>query len=241
MKNHSNCGCKEQECSCNNNSACDINKVEGIGEIHTKALIEMSILPGFPVVTREQLYATAVRVTNNSLRASGVISLPPSFTKVNADADNILNNLDTVLNDLLKNGEISYSSWKILDEIIKLIQQAKNPSILNMRLQAIEASVKVNNELSNTEKVMIIGASRIASASDIFWTGVLNDGTNPAWKTVLDGNGFTNANKFKINWADLLGFVVGCVGCSLAGGGVSGCIECGGVVSEVGSAVFSKE
>ena len=96
MKANSNCGCK-QECSCNEN-ACDINKVEIIGEIHTRALIEMSKIPGFPVVTREQIYFTAVQVTTTSLRKVGVISLPPSFATANDAADDIHNNLDTILN-----------------------------------------------------------------------------------------------------------------------------------------------
>lgn len=76
----------------------------------------------------------------------------------------------------------------------------------------------------------------IARSSNSYWTRQLND-PKSAWYKKLKDAGIDNNNKFKINWADLIGGVVGCGLCATVGG-IIGCIGCAGAGSTFASNSF---
>lgn len=203
------------------------------GSSHNALLDEYAV--AFPAFdgTREQMWNVMINGTTRLTKEVGMTDGSfPSFKVANDFATKIKANLDKVLNEMVKSGEMTPYIAEQTQIMLAIIKDARSFEVADRRLVAFSNRISFNTGVSVNDKIILTFAASTAISTNDFWSEALVNAASPYHDVAVN---IGEANLFKIKWADVIGFVVGAVVGGAAGGPVTGVttgIALGGFASE---------
>ena len=214
--------------------SCSKELIDAIPFIHTQIMEAVGRDKNFPNIESEAHYLLVANKTRALIAQMGFPNLQlPSFADEFAIVSEIQATKPGDLIALLEDrGTVSPAAAKVLETIWGILDRGTRRKFTVNALEELYGYVNGIQNLPPKEKIALLYGLHVAKASVNFFARVRKDKNSPYYSVLGSGN----ALRRPFPWADCIGGVLNCIGCSE--GALVGCLGCASISSGLASSWF---